>query len=69
MLATTTRRDFLLDEYAAEALPDLVFILDHLGKPPIVTGILDVALHFTAMLCPDERTAILAETATRVYGL
>jgi hypothetical protein len=27
------------------------------------------ALHFTAMLCPDERTAILAETATRVYGL
>ena len=126
---------------AAEAVPDLVFILDHLGKPPIATGILepwrrtlmrfaalpntvcklsglvteadwqrwkfadlrpyaetvldafgpdrlmfgsdwpvctlaaeyadvlDAALDFTVMLSPDERAAVFAKTATRVYGL
>jgi predicted TIM-barrel fold metal-dependent hydrolase len=126
---------------AAEALPDLVFILDHLGKPPIATSVLEpwrrnlkrlaalpntvcklsgvvtqadwhrwkladlrpytetvldafgpdrlmfgsdwpvctlaaeyadvlvAALDFTAMLSPDERTAVFAKTATRVYGL
>jgi L-fucono-1,5-lactonase len=26
---------------AAEALPDLVFVLDHLGKPPVATGMLE----------------------------
>jgi predicted TIM-barrel fold metal-dependent hydrolase len=126
---------------AAEALPDLVFILDHLGKPPIASrvlepwrsalkrlaalpntvcklsgavteadwhrwkladlrpyaetvleafgpdrlmfgsdwpvctlaaeyaDVLDAAVDLTAMLSPDERTAVFAGTATRVYGL
>ena len=31
--------------------------------------VLDTAMDLTAMLSPDERTAVFAGTATRVYGL
>jgi predicted TIM-barrel fold metal-dependent hydrolase len=126
---------------AAKALPGLVYIVDHLGKPPIAAGtlepwrsnikrlaalpntvcklsgmvteadwrrwtladlrpyaetvleafgpdrlmfgsdwpvctlaatypdVLDAALALTGMLSPEERTAVFAKTATRVYGL
>jgi predicted TIM-barrel fold metal-dependent hydrolase len=36
-----TSGQFAAGADAAEALPDLVFILDHLGKPPIATGMLE----------------------------
>ena len=48
---------------AAETLPDLVFILDHLGKPPIATGMLEPWR--TAV----KRLAALANTVCKLSGM
>jgi L-fuconolactonase len=69
--------------YAAATVPELFFILDHAGKPPIATGELELwagslrelaaDYHLLAKLVADlseaEQAAVFAGTAARVYGI